>query len=148
MSISTYYGVPRNYTQMQATSLKLSKFHIRTALGDLKETYSHNEYSPIHGTGQGSCSSPALWLMISSFLMEILSKNANGMKMVDIMNSTSITQWIEGFVDDMSIFSNTRFNSDTINELKEKLKYDGRYWAGLLEASGGRLELVKSFITF
>jgi retron-type reverse transcriptase len=74
MSISEYYGVPRNFTQMQSTTLKLSKFHIRTALGDSVESYSHSDETPIHGTGQGSCSSPALWLMISRFLVEIFNK--------------------------------------------------------------------------
>jgi hypothetical protein len=74
-----------------------------------------------------------------------LQQRANGMKMVDVMNQQSITQWIKGFVDDTSIFTNTNFVNNNICELKDKLKYDGQYWAGLLEASGGRLELVKCF---
>jgi hypothetical protein len=77
--------------------------------------------------------------------MEILQKRANGMRMMDIMKSTTITQWIEGFVDDTSIYSNTVFQSNNIKDLKDKLRYDGQYWAGLLEASGGKLELVKCF---
>jgi hypothetical protein len=63
----------------------------------------------------------------------------------NFMGQKHITQWIEGFVDDTSIFTNTSLTRNNIQELKEKLRQDGTYWAGLLEASGGKLELVKCF---
>jgi hypothetical protein len=71
MCISQYYGIPTKYCDVQANTLQFSKYKIRTALGDSSECYQHSESTPIHGTGQGSCSSPALWLMNSSFLMDI-----------------------------------------------------------------------------
>jgi hypothetical protein len=145
MAISEYNGVPSSYRHMQSHNLKNSIFRLRTALGNSHNTYTNSPTTPIHGTGQGSCASPAIWLMISSFLMDILSRRANGMHMIDIMNSTTITQWIDGFVDDTSIFTNNPSSSDDISVLKAKLQYDGNYWAGLLAASGGHLELIKCF---
>jgi hypothetical protein len=71
MGVSQYYGIPRNICQTQANTLMNSKYKIRTALGDSQESYQHSATTPIHGTGQGSCASPALWLMESSFMMDI-----------------------------------------------------------------------------
>jgi hypothetical protein len=66
----------------------------------------HTDKTPIHGTGQGSCASPAIWLLVSSILMEILQQSAKGMSMQGIEESTrKIVQWIEGYVDDTSIFT-------------------------------------------
>jgi Reverse transcriptase (RNA-dependent DNA polymerase) len=107
MVISGYYGVPLRFRSMQAENLQNAIFRLQTGLGDSTVTYQHSTTTPIHGTGQGSCASPAIWLMISSFFMEILADRANGMTMHNILGQEHITQWIEGFVDDTSIFTNT-----------------------------------------
>jgi hypothetical protein len=62
--------------KLQSTALKEAQFRIRTALGDSERTYKNTKESPINGTGQESCSSPAIWLMVSSFVMDILQANA------------------------------------------------------------------------
>jgi hypothetical protein len=67
MIISRYHGVPKSFCDTQAKTLQFTKFRLRTAIGDSKRTYQHSEENPIHGTGQGSCASPAIWLLISSF---------------------------------------------------------------------------------
>jgi hypothetical protein len=61
-----------------------SKFTCRTARGDSAEKCQHDDESPIHGTGQGSCASPAMWLLISSFIMDLLEENANGMELHNV----------------------------------------------------------------
>ena len=43
------------------------------------------------------------------------------------------------------MFTNTGFTDNDIKSLKEKLKQDGTWWAGLLAATGGKLELSKCF---
>jgi hypothetical protein len=85
MMVSRYYGVPLNFCNMQGETLKNSVFNIRTGLEDATITYQHSKATPIHRTGQGSCASPAIWLLISSFLMNLLEKKANGMTMYDIL---------------------------------------------------------------
>jgi hypothetical protein len=131
---------------MQAENLRKSKFHIRTAIGDSKEYYMHDNNSPIHGTGQGSCASPAIWLFISSFIMDCLQSEANGMTMTDIINTTTkVMSWIEGFVDDTSIFTNLDYNNNNLRTLKEKLSEYGNKWSKLLWTTGGKLETNKCF---
>jgi hypothetical protein len=60
MLISLYYGIPRDFCKLQATTLKETKFRIRTAIGDSIKKNQNNKESPMHGTGQGSCASPAI----------------------------------------------------------------------------------------
>jgi hypothetical protein len=139
MLISRHFGVPKEFCSTQAKTLQYTKFRLRTALGDSIRPYQHSSETPIHGTGQGSCASPALWLLVSSFLMNLLAKVANGMKIDNIVkDKKSILQLILAFVDDTSIFTND--DSDDIKELKKKLQQDGIWWTGLLESSGGMLE--------
>jgi hypothetical protein len=147
MIISQYYGVSRNMALMQATTLKKMKYRLRTALGDSKTIYQHSHNTPIHGTGQGSCASPALWLLISSILMDCLSELGGGMTMHDVAGSTYIQQWIDGFVDDTSLFTNiaTLADDNSILQLCNQLTTDMTIWNELLEASGGKLELSKCF---
>jgi hypothetical protein len=68
MIISQYYGIKSKTAKVQATTLKKMQYRLRTALGDSKEYYEHTEETPVHGTGQGSCASPAIWLMIEDLL--------------------------------------------------------------------------------
>jgi hypothetical protein len=71
-----------------------------------------------------------------------------GMTMKEVFGSRTIQQWIEGFVDDTSLFTNllrTMYDSNDINEITEQLKIDMIAWKELLEASGGKLELTKCF---
>jgi hypothetical protein len=102
--------------------------------------------NPIHGTGQGSCASLAIWLLVSSFIMDILQDHATGMNMVDIQTKYApIIHWIEGFVDDNSIFTNLEFGCEDLNKLIKKATKDAQLWEGLLSATGGELQLSKCF---
>jgi Reverse transcriptase (RNA-dependent DNA polymerase) len=145
MCVSKYYSMPNNLCYVQANTLKSSVFRIRTAIGDSIRTYQHNNTTPIHGTGQGSCASPAIWLLISSLLMDILQTKAKGMEIIDINNKTLLKQYIEGFVDDTSIFTNIEFTSQCVSTLVKHLEFDGTTWSGFLSATGGKLEIMKCF---
>jgi hypothetical protein len=70
--VSKYFGIAENYLNLQSTTLKETCYKIRTALGDSTRIYSNTFNKPIYGTGQGSCSSPAIWLLISSCTMDLL----------------------------------------------------------------------------
>jgi hypothetical protein len=123
------------------------KHRLQTALGDSKKYYYHSNSSPIHGTGQGSCVSPELWLLISSTLMNCLAELAGGMTMADAVNKNkNLLQWIDGFVDDTSLFTNLNSFSKNCNDIElltTALKEDMIAWKELLEATGGKLELKK-----
>jgi hypothetical protein len=98
MIISQYYGVTKNMASLHATTLRKMKYRLRAALGDSTQTYQHTNVTPIHGTGQGSCASPAIWLIIRSILIDCLSELGNGMTMHDVVQENSIQQWIDGLL--------------------------------------------------
>jgi hypothetical protein len=146
MMVSQYFGITNKLCSLQSTNLQESKFQIRTAAGDSSETYQHSLDTPVHGTGQGSCASLAIWLLISSFIMDLLEQYANGMELHDIEKRSKIIQrWIDGFVDDNSIFTNLPFGNNNLILLLEKAQHDAQTWEGLLSATGGELKLSKCF---
>jgi hypothetical protein len=60
-------------------------------------------------------------------------------------NNKKIRNWIDGFVDDTSLFTNLDYGKRNLEQLKKRGKYDGQLWEGLLSTSGGELELQKCF---
>ena len=84
MMTSRYFGMPINACKMQANTLKAMKFHVRTTMGISNDHYTHTQATPVHGSGQGSCASPAIWLLISSILMRCLDDAVPGMAMFPI----------------------------------------------------------------
>ena len=146
MLISQYFGMPQNACSMQAKTLENMEFHLKTALGVSEEFYKHSPTTPVHGSGQGSCASPTLWLIISTILMRCLDRGNPGMAMVQIQQNAKILRSsIDGFVDDTSLFSNIPFQYSNMTDAVRNLQVATQTWAKLLEASGGKLELSKCF---
>jgi hypothetical protein len=121
-------------------------------MGYSAQFYQHSETTPVHGTGQGSCASPAIWLLVSSILMDCRSELGNRLTMHNVFHTEysieSLRHWIDGFVDDTSLFTSiagTMSNTNDISELTNHLQEDVIAWKDLLETSGGKLELKKCF---
>jgi hypothetical protein len=86
MIISQYFGIKSTAARTQAITLKKMHFRLCTALGDSINHYSHSDDTPVHGTGQGSCASPSLWLIISSILMDCFYQGTFGVVLSDKAN--------------------------------------------------------------
>ena len=146
MMISKYYGMSSRACNMQSLTLQKMQFRLRTALGESVRQYAHTNTSPIHGSGQGSCASPCLWLLISSLLIDCLEELGGGMTLSDTQNLVVIKQWLDGYVDDTSLFTNLPTAPvSNIQQVVDALQHDMCAWATLLEASGGLLEISKCF---
>jgi hypothetical protein len=113
MSVSQYYGIPRNICSVQANTLEHSKYKIKTALGESTTTYQHSSETPIFGTGQCSSASPSIWLMKSSFLMDIYETMAQGMTMINVNNNKTTKKLLE--------HSSTMLHSSLIQSIKNKM---------------------------
>jgi hypothetical protein len=92
MIVSQYYGIPKEAASTQAITPQQMCFRIRTALGDSKQPYKHSTLTPIHGTGQGSCASPEIWLLVRSLLMDCLSQIGSGMTIQDVVGNKTLRQ--------------------------------------------------------
>jgi hypothetical protein len=74
--------------------------------------------------------------------MQCLSEGGQGMLMKTIKGDNPLTDIIEGFVDDTSLFGN---RGDNLKQLMENISGDANLWNDLLQASGGLLERSKCF---
>jgi hypothetical protein len=80
--------------------------------------------------------------------MDCLAQLGQGMTMKEILGNQTLRQWIDGFVDDTSLFTNILgILGDTkdVCLLTEKIRQDMLFWKELLEALGGKLELPNCF---
>jgi hypothetical protein len=76
--IDRKFGLHRNVVFVHATTLKETKYKLKTSLGVSEEFYENCEAYPIDGTGQGSGNSPAIWCIVSSILYFCHQENVHG----------------------------------------------------------------------
>ena len=145
--VSGYYGLPRNTRKLQAKAIRAMQFHIKTALGVSQEYYKDTPATPLHGSGQGSGSASTLWLFISSIIMTIYQDLASGMHITNSDLSEKLQEWIDGYVDDTSIFTNLDETHEipTAISIAQQLQCDASIWERLLSATGGKQVLTKCF---
>lgn len=139
--------------QIPQSTLKNMRFKIRTTAGDSNQTYQHCDDTPVHGTGQGSCASPCLWLLVSNMLLKTHSKQAYGMTRHNVLSNDTFFTTAEGFVDDVALLINNKDEIhyqfelfDVLLRILSYINYDLQLWQEILVASGGKLELAKCFL--
>jgi hypothetical protein len=145
--VATLWSIKRSGID---ASINLTGYAIldKNCIQGLKKNYKHSTKTPIHTTGQGSCASPAIWLLVGCLLMDCLLHLGNGKTLKDMLGTRILRQVIDGFVDDTSLFTNllnSMIESNNIAQLTTQLRYDMIAWKELLEASGRKLELTKCF---
>ena len=114
-------------------------YRVKTAHGTSHDNYSHSDSVPLHGPGQGSRMAPAIWVFVSTLLMQCLAVTT-GLKHSNPQGTVHIHRHIEGFVDDTSLCVNKWHSDDNI---VLQLATMAQEWEKLLYFSGGKLELPK-----
>ena len=142
---SQKYGMHKNVCIVQATTLEEAKYHLRTQHSVTEEFYKHCKAFPIYGTGQGSGSSPVLWIIISSILIDAHQANSHGAQYSSPDHKTYITFSIVGFVDDSSSQVNDFSTNlqDNIAHLISNMQQDLQLWSDMLTFTGGSLNQQK-----
>ena len=149
MIVSQKFGVPAAVTQMNATTLEQATYLVRTELGVSRTGYTHCDSDPIFGTGQGSSNSPAIWLFVSSALMDAYEDWAKSATYATPTEDCSVDVDMVGFVDDNTGQTNDFFgenNRANINAIVDQAMKNAQHWFDLLGASGGALEYSKCCI--
>ena len=95
------------------------QFHIRTAYGDSDKTYSSTRNRPYQGACQGNGAAPAVWLIISAFLILHMRANGHEVNIASAITGTIICYVELWFVDDGDIptFA-THLEEDTVSVAK------------------------------
>ena len=66
------FGLSPNAVTHLTTFLSTANYHVKTAHGKSTHSYTHTNQRPLHGPGQGSCAAPAIWMLLSTLLLEVL----------------------------------------------------------------------------
>ena len=79
--------------------------------------------------------------------MSIYQDLAAGMHMTNANLTEKLQEWIDGYVDDTSIFTNIDETHEipTAKSIAKQLQSDASIWERLLSATGGKVELTKCF---
>ena len=79
--------------------------------------------------------------------MTIYQDLAAGMQITNADLTEKLQEWINGYVDDTSIFTNIDETHEipTAKSIAQQLQSDASIWERLLSATGGKLELTKCF---
>ncbi len=109
-----------------------------------EEFHSHSKKTPCCGSRQGNRGLPANWLQVLTMLLNRMIDETKGAIFQDPITKDEVNRIMDGFVDDMLLWMTLQGESDT-EKLTRKLQEASQWWEELLSASGGKLELEKSF---
>ena len=93
-------GIDYNVSEFTNDFIETQKFHVRTAFGIAKNSYSPSEEKPTQGSGQGISWSGPRWTCTSNSISRIVQKKNTGMKFSDPTGEIEIKINCDFFVDD------------------------------------------------
>ena len=143
--VARRFGMPVEIARLHGCTLEQMRYHVSTALGISEASYSHSSESPVHGSGQGSCASPSVWLQICSVLFDCHNQKSYGANYSTPDGEITFQTSMTGFVDDTKGQCNDLTEDEPLplQELIERMQADAQLWGDLLHVSGGALEIPK-----
>jgi hypothetical protein len=143
---SRYFSRPKDACILHGKTIHEMKHYVKTAMGILSAFFQSTPERVLYGLGQGSSSSPPLWMTISIILFRTLeAQMGTGATYTCPRQQLTTNHTTEAFVDDSTNFINTPTQDEhyTANQLISKLHLQNREWECILSTSGGKLELPK-----
>ena len=144
-AISQSYGVPNEACKSVAETRIHMMYHVRTAAGTSDGFYQHSIETPIHGIGQGAGWSGPVWNFHSDTAIKIMNEKGHGFSFDGPSRKSPRKGTLEGFVDDTHASVNSWFQEISPETLIHRLQQDTQRWADLLHATGGKLNLSKTY---
>lgn len=140
-------GSPIAPLMMMFGVIQCMSFYIRTTFGDSEGSYGGIQDIPFQGSCQGNGASPALWLVISMYLVLLMKHKGHTSSI-----TTPITQEVLNmagflFVDDTDLVITANKNENDVT-VYNKLQQSIDFWNGTLKVSGGALKPEKCYWYF
>jgi len=118
---------------------------VRTGFGDSNKSYGGSNWLiPIHGIGQWNGVGPAIWVVISTPLLNLLRKKGYGCKLVDPISGNRYRFVGYTFVDDTDIIESKPMYSGA-DQTSRSLQCSMDVWEGSLNATFGAIVPEKTF---
>jgi hypothetical protein len=137
------FGMSQEVCTLHGETLQEMKYFVPTALGISKGSYTNTMMIPIHGTGQGSCASPLVWLQICLVLFDCHEAMSHGATFSSPNGAMVIQNSMVGYVDDTKGITNYFHAANPIPTatLTKNMQEDAQLWGDLLHTSRGTLEI-------
>ena len=137
-------GAPISSLLLMFGAIQSMEFFIRTTFGESTNSYGGNQPIPFQGSCQGNGASPALWLVLSMYIV-LLYKEAGHVSSCKSAYS-GVVLGLMGFLfvddTDLVIISNSE---DSMNMVLTKLQNAILCWNKLLRVTGGDLRPEKCY---
>ena len=141
-------GTPAALSKCMFQTIQDMKFHLRTGYGDSASTFGSNFQggtSSYQGLVQGNGAAPALWLLISGFLVKYLRQQGHGTTLVSSISKALLRYCALLYVDDGDFPTPSLSASESLDSVISRHQSLVNDWSGGLFTSGGALKAAKSF---
>ena len=138
-------GTPVSLIGTMLLAIQSMKFHIRTAYGDSTRTYDSNPSRPFQGACQGNGAAPAIWLLLSAYLVAHMRHKGHTVTMTSAISNTLLCYVGLWFVDDGDIPTFGHHKNETIKSIIHRHQQAVTCWGNSLRVTGGSLKQSKCF---
>ena len=138
-------GTPAPIIITMLKAIQLMQFHLRTGFGDSDATYSGTTARPYQGLCQGNGAAPAIWLLISSFIIQYMRRMGHEV-VIHAAISNEILRYVALlFVDDGDLPTMGLDKGETMISVAQRHQDAVDCWSGGLRVTGGALKPAKCF---
>ena len=145
ISLSTQaIGLPISIIITTLITLQYMKFYLRTGFGDSSSYYSSKQNHPYQGMGQGNGASPAVWLLISSLLINMMKQKNIRINLPGTISSDILSYVALLFVDDGD-FPTIALQGNKMEDVIKQHQKTVTIWSQYLKVTGGSLSSQKFY---
>jgi hypothetical protein len=137
-------GMPSEPVRSMFLTLQKAAHRVTTAYGISKQTYGTNLMIPYQGVGQGNGAGPAIWAVISTVIIAMMSTAGHGFHILSAITATLLTMVCYAFVDDTDVVQSACNVEQPGEEVVPQMQRAVDRWEGGLRATGGALVPTKS----
>ena len=140
-------NVPLNIAKCYLLCIQMMRFFLKTGFGMATQSYGGSPQNPYMGLVQGSGAASAAWTAISTVMLAAYKSRHYGAYFVSAWSGICLRIAALLYVDDTDLLHMcTGFTSDEV--FFQKVQTATRYWACLLQATGGNLKPEKCYWYF
>ena len=136
------WGIPTPALATLLKTVQMMKIYLRTAHGDTEDHIPNDGEVPFQGILQGNGAGPAIWLVISTFLVLLLRHRNHVSSVISPLTKTMATLVGLLFVDDTDLIT-LAAAGETDQQVIHKLQQAVDTWQGGLNTTGGALKRKK-----
>lgn len=133
-------GVHKDVCKVMFGTMQQMRHYVRTVFGDSENSYSAIRLS-LQGVLQGNGAGPAIWLVVSAPLIQMLKDEGFGLHIIDPISGEQSTFVCYTFVDDTDLVHAPTTTTD-IRVIQQEMQNMLNHWEGGLKATGGALVVI------